>query len=109
MLLCNNVFVTATSTSSCTSLPRLCHCISRLAYCVLVVLVSVLLLLIVVVVHLMPVTATLASRRWAGRIATAPVAALVEGTEEADFPGVNLCLLCLMILKTSVWILQIPT
>ena len=47
--------------------------------CVLVVLISVLLLVVV-------------SRRWAGRVAAAPVAALAEGIEEADFPGVNLCL-----------------
>ena len=61
--------------------------------CVLVVLISVLLLVVVVaIIHLMPVTATLVSRRWAGRVAAAPVAALAEGIEEADFPGVNLCL-----------------
>ena len=56
------------------------------------VLVSVLLLVIFVGVHIVPVTATLASRRWAGGVAAAPVVALAEGTEEAEFPSVNLCL-----------------
>jgi len=46
----------------------------------------------IIVVHLVLVSASLASRRWAGGVAAAPVAAQAEGTEEADFPGVYLCL-----------------
>ena len=95
MLLCNYLFVTAASTSSCSSLPHLHHRISRLAptsTSIACILVSVLLLVIVIVIHLVPVTATIASCRCAGGVAAAPVAALAEGTKEADFPGVNLCL-----------------
>ena len=105
MLLCNYaIFFTAASTplplpspASTTVSPA--SPTSTSVVCVLVVVVSVL-LLVIVVVHLVPVTAntsilasrTLASRRWAGRIAAAPMAALAEGTEETDSPGVNLCL-----------------
>jgi hypothetical protein len=35
---------------------------------------------------------------WGG-VAAAPVAALAEGTEEADFPGVNHCLRLCMLLR----------
>ena len=63
--------------------------------CVLVVLVRE--LLPVVVVHLVPTVAavvlrTLMSRRWAGRVAATPVAALTECAKEADLPSVDLCL-----------------
>ena len=69
--------------------------------CILVVLVRELLLIvvivIVIVIHPVPTVAavalrTLTSRRWAGRVASTPVAALAEGTKEADLPSVDLCL-----------------
>ena len=63
-------------------------------------------LLLVVVVHLVHTVVvvallTLTSRRWAGRVATTPVAALAECAKDADLLSINLCLhlralLCLL-------------
>jgi hypothetical protein len=65
---------------------------------------SIIVIVLVVVIYFMPAVAAitpLASRRWAGRVSTAPVAALAEYAKEADPPSVDHCLclralLCLL-------------
>jgi len=67
---------------------------------VAVVIVVVIVVIVVIVVLVAGVT-PLASRRWARRVAAAPVAALAECTKEADLLSVEICLclhelLCLL-------------
>ena len=61
-------------------------------------IIHVILVVLVNLVHPVPAVAAV-TRRWAGRVAAAPVAALAECAKEADMPSVDHCLrLCALLL-----------